>query len=135
MEFLNILLVVLSVYGVLLAIWWLICCSASKKAISSKNRAHFDFIEMLDLLVLNFWRFVSYCALGALILWLFLIGRWYLSIFPLLWFVKVWWFGSLFYLPFNIIESHFGGKVEVFYGAIHRRELANDPKNLLNKKK
>lgn len=134
MDLLKIVLPILGIYLVLILVWWLICSSAAKKAISREKRAYFDFVEMLDLLQMKFWRFISYCCLMGIILWLLLIGKWYFVFLPILWFTKVWWFGSLFYLPFNLVESRYGGRVSVFFGIKHENERRNDPKNLLNKK-
>lgn len=65
---------------------------------------------------MRFWRFISYCALASLIIWLILIGKWYFAFIPLFWNFKVFWFGSIFYLPFNLIESHYLAKVEMVFG-------------------
>lgn len=118
----GIIITILVIYFILLLIWWLICAASSKNAINSSKRAHFDFTEMLDIGLMRFWRFISYCGLAGLIVWLILIGKWYFAILPLLWYVKVFWFGSIFYLPFNLIESHYMAKVEVVFGRQHARE-------------
>ena len=122
----DILIAVLIIYSILLAIWWIICKISSNNAISTKQRAHFDITEMLDVALMRFWRFASYCALAGLIIWLFLIGKWYLAILPLLWYVKVFWFGSIFYFPFNLIESHYMAKVELVFGRARARKNQND---------
>lgn len=114
---------ILGIYLVLLIIWWIICIISSKNAISSGERAHFDFTEMLDIGLMRAWRFISYCALAGLIIWLILIGKWYFAFIPLLWYIKVFWFGSLFYLPFNLIESHYMAKVAIVFG--HKRAAKN----------
>lgn len=114
---------ILAFYLLLLIIWWILCVISSKNAINSGKRAHFDFTEMLDVGLMRFWRFVSYCTLAGLVVWLILIGKWYFAIIPLLWNIKVFWFGSLFYLPFNLIESRYMAKVELVYG--HQRAKQN----------
>ena len=114
---------ILAFYLLLLIIWWILCAISSKNAIKSGKRAHFDFTEMLDVGLMRFWRFVSYCTLAGLVVWLILIGKWYFTIIPLLWNIKVFWFGSLFYLPFNLIESRYMAKVELVYG--HQRAKQN----------
>ena len=126
MDILKFLIPILGVYLVLLLIWWIICKISSSNAINSRKRAHFDVVEMLDIAVLRFWRFVSFCALAGLIVWLVLIGRWYFAVLPLFWFIKVWWFGSIFYIPFNIIESHYMAKVEVCFGHKHAVKAYSD---------
>ena len=122
----DILIAVLIIYFILLVIWWIICKISSSNAISTKQRAHFDITEMLDIALMRFWRFVSYCTLAGLIVWLFLAGKWYFAILPLLWYVKVFWFGSIFYLPFNLIESHYMAKVELVFGHIRAHKNQND---------
>ena len=118
-----IVIIVLAIYLVLLIIWWIICAVSSKNAINSMQRTHFDITEMLDLGLMRVWRFISYCALAGLIIWLILIGKWYFAFIPLLWYIKVFWFGSLFYLPFNLIESRYMAKIAIVFG--HKRAAKN----------
>lgn len=105
------------IYLAFILLWWILCAISSKNAIRSSKRAHFDFVEMLDIALMRFWRFVSYATLAGLMLFLILIGKWYFAIIPLFWYIKVFWFGSFFYLPFNIVESHYMAKVAVVFGA------------------
>ncbi len=128
-----IVICILAIYLLLLIIWWILCAVSSKNAISSGERANFDFTEMLDIGLMRFWRFISYCALAGLIIWLILIGKWYFAILPLLWYIKVFWFGSLFYLPFNLVESHYMAKVELVYGHKRARQNANDREKQIQK--
>lgn len=126
MDILKILIPIICIYVFVLIIWWIICKTSSSNAIDSKKRAHFDVVEMIDIAIMRFWRFVSYCVLAGLIVWLVLVGYWYFAILPLLWFAKVWWFGSLFYLPFNIVESHYMAKVELCFGHKHAIKAYSD---------
>lgn len=111
-----IVIIPIAIYLAAILIWWLICAISAKNSINSRKRAHFNITEVLDLELMRFWRFFSYCSLAALIIWLVLIGKWYLAFIPLFWNIKVFWFGSLFYLPFNLIESHYLAKVEIVFG-------------------
>lgn len=106
----------IAIYLATILIWWAICAISAKNSINSRKRAHFNVTEVLDLGLMRFWRFFSYCSLAALIIWLILIGKWYFAFIPLFWNIKVFWFGSLFYLPFNLIESHYMAKVEMVFG-------------------
>jgi hypothetical protein len=117
---------ILAIYLLLLLAWWLICAISAKNAIRSSQRTHFNITEMLDIGLMRFWRFVSYCTLAGLIIWLFLIGKWYFAIPAIFWNIKIYWFGSLFYLPFNLIESHYMAKVAVFFGAKQSRQNAQN---------
>jgi len=104
------------IYLAFILLWWILCAISSKNAISSSKRAHFDFVEILDIGLMRFWRLVSYASLAGLILFLILIGKWYFAILPLFWYIKVFWFGSIFYLPFNLVESHYMAKVATVFG-------------------
>jgi hypothetical protein len=126
MDLLKILLPVAGIYVAFLIIWWLVCAIASKNAIRSQSRAHFDVVEIIDIGLMRFWRFVSYCVLAAFILWLILIGRWYFGVLAIFWFAKIWWFGSIFYLPFNIIESRYMARVAMVFGAKHAIKASKD---------
>ena len=126
MDILGILIAIVGIYVFLLVIWWIICLVASKNAINSRHRAHFDFVEMLDVAVMRFWRFIGFCVLAGIIVWLILIGKWYFAIIPALWTIKVWWFGSFFYFPFNLIESHYMAKVQFVFGMKHTIEHSKD---------
>ena len=121
------------IYLAFILLWWILCTIAAKNAIKSNHRAHFDFVEMLDIGLMRFWRFVSYCALAGLIVWLVLIGRWYFAIPALLWYIKIYWFGGIFYLPFNLVESHYMAKVAMHFGAKHYRKSSNERASQIQK--
>lgn len=131
----SIIIAILVIYIVLLIIWWILCAVSSKNSINSRKRAHFNVTEFLDLGLMRFWRFVSYCSLTGLIIWLILIGKWYFAFLPLFWYFKVFWFGSLFYLPFNIIESHYLARVELSFGRERAYKNAKERSRQIEKMK
>ena len=123
---------IIAVYLILLLVWWIICAIASNNAIKSNHRAHFDFVEMLDIGLMRFWRFISYTTLAGLVIFLVLIGKWYLAIIPILWNIKVFWFGSLFYFPFNLIESRYMARVGTVFGIQHAIKQQQDRKKQID---
>lgn len=131
----SIIIAILIIYIILLAIWWIICAVSSKNSINSRKRAHFNITEIIDLGLMRFWRFISYCTLAGLIVWLILVGKWYLAFLPLFWNIKVFWFGSLFYLPFNLIESHYLARVEMVFGRDRAIKNAKERHEQINKMK
>ena len=133
--FMSIIIAILAIYITLLAAWWIICAISSQNALKSRKRAHFNVTEFLDLGLMRFWRFVSYCVLAGLIIWLFLIGKWYFAILALFWNIKIYWFGSFFYLPFNIIESHYLARVELSFGKERARKNTKERGKQIEKMK
>ena len=114
------------VYVGLLLIWWLICSAFCRSALKSMKRSRFDLVEMLDIGVNRLWRLFSFALLASGVIWGLTLGFWWLIPIALILMLRLYFFVSVFYIPFNFIESHYAAKVEYVFGRQKRAEIRKD---------
>lgn len=99
------------------------------------KRSRFDIVEVIDIGVARLWRLFSIVLLVSAVIWGIGLGFWWLIPIALILMIRLYFFVSVFYIPFNFIESRYAAKVEYVFGRKKRMEIRKDRENQIKKMK
>ncbi len=132
---LDVIIIFSAIYVVMLLVWWLFCAGFCKSALKSMKRSRFDIVEVIDIGVARLWRLFSIVLLVSAVIWGIGLGFWWLIPIALILMIRLYFFVSVFYIPFNFIESRYAAKVEYVFGRKKRMEIQKDRENQIKKMK